>query len=301
MKTRDRILLYISKYSPVSEADRSAITQYCADHKIKANVPRIDKDKEKISFEEFREWMEKDCPEINDIIVFGDGTLIIVKDVTFKGITAGVTLAGDNTLGTGGFTFNYQDFKQASFDDKVRLQKALNGAGLSWNRKKKQAAPRMIPENNKYIRVSVLGDKIAFGVFREYNPEGKIVMYCVKETGKEVRYSLYDILDNLPGAYQVEAISNQEKKLLREELKEAGKQWSGYSSRIEPLEYKQEKGSVYYFLDDSLKVQSRVHKYPKDKQRSYGLNYFLNREEALEIADAIMELRLKQLSRKKKS
>lgn len=299
MKSRERILLYFSNYSPKSDVDRFAITQYCADHKIRIHIPKINENEEKISFDEFKEWLDKDCPESNDVITLGDGTAIIVKDVTFKQIIAGVTLTPNNELTVEDISFNAQPFRQATLEDKLRIQKELNRKNLSWNRKKKMAAEQIIPQNNKYIRISLLGEKIAFGVFREFNTEGKIVMYCVKEINKEVRYSLQDVLDELPEAYQIEAISNQEKSCLRNELAKVGKQWSGYSSRIEPLEYKQEKGATYYFINDALKVQSKIHKYPKDKQRAYGLNYFLNREEAQEIADAIMELRLKQLARKK--
>lgn len=193
MNVKERILLYFNSYSPESEIDRLAITQYCAEHKIRVNVPRVSGRGEKVCFEEFRKWLDGDCPEPNDVITFGDGSAVIVKDVTFKQIIAGVALSPEGRLAAGEISYRFQPFRHAGPGDRLRIQKELNRNNLSWNRKKKTVAPQAVPQNNKYIRISLLGEKLAFGVFREFNAEGKIVMYCVKETSREVRYSLSPI------------------------------------------------------------------------------------------------------------
>ena len=301
MKSKEQIISYFNKYTPKSEIDRLAIIQYCADKKIKINFADEEGDKENVEFNDFKAWFDKECPQGNEVIILEEKVLLIVKEVTFDHIVAGAALTKDHKLITEETAYSYAVYEEACIDDKVRFQKALNDAGLIWNKKNKKLIDRIQPQNNQYIRISLLGSKIAIGVFCELNAEGIPVMYCVKEINKAVRYSLYESMDNLPKHYQIEPMSAQERDSLNEELRKTGKQWCGHGRRIEPIAYKMENGVLYYFINDEWDVQAKIAKQPKDRKRFNKLNYFLNREDAKEIAEMLHEARLKQLARNTKT
>ncbi|MDR2626514.1 MAG: hypothetical protein LBC40_00580, partial [Dysgonamonadaceae bacterium] len=249
-----------------------------------------------LTFEQFREWFDKTLPAQNEVIVLEEsGTIGITKCLCVNEIVLGASLSPAGELSILETKIETTDYREASLDEKIRLQRELNNKGLLWNNRYSRLLGASAPMENIYLRVSLLGERIAVGVFREVNARGEIVMYCMKENGKPVRYSLYEVAGKRTD-YQLEPVSAQERKMLSDELEKVGKLWNGYAKRIEPLDFRLEKGLVYFCIDDTLGIRGiREKKAPKDHKRWQSGNYYRDRKDAEAMVALIEETRKKQL------
>ena len=299
MKDRKQICAYLSLVNIASEKDELAIESYLVRQKIVFDLSRHKEPKNDslpdITFEQFKEWFIPSLPDRNEVIVIENSGLIgITGCFCVDKIVLGVSLSADGKLNTTPVTIDNATYRRATMDEKICLQKAINREGLVWNLTRCRLMQAPLPADNQLVRVSLLGDKIAVGVFREFNTDGKTVMYCVKEKDKPVRYSLYEPVAD-KDASQLEPVSAQERELLAKELEKAGKLWNGFAKRIEPTRYRAEKGEVYYYIDDFLSpVTTFERNAPKDLKRFRSGNYYRNRSDVEEMLSVINNYRKQQ-------
>jgi hypothetical protein len=298
MKNRKQVLSYLETVAVVEEKDELAIESFLSRRSIILDRNEIQQTegKPEITFEQFREWFEKDLPDRNEVIVLEEtGVIGITRCLCVNEIILGVSLSLDGELNTGETKIETGAYRKASFQEKIHLQRALNSKGLLWNNRYSRLLGASAPLENIYLRISLLGERVAVGVFREINDKGEIVMYCMKENGKPVRYSLYEVAGKRSD-YQLEPVSAQEREMLSNELKKTGKLWNGHAKRIEPLDFRLEKGQTYYCIDDVLGIRGIIEKKaPKDLKRWRSGNYYRNRKEAEAVVVLIEETRKKQL------
>jgi hypothetical protein len=299
MKNKRQILAYLRQVNIATEKDELAIEAYLSRRSIilKLNKSvKTDAGLPEITLEEFAKWFDTCLPERNEVVVFKDtGAIGIIKDLSVNAIVLGVSLTAEGNLVTSEEKVENAAYRMANTDEKIRLQKELNKRSLTWNNSNSKLQDAVKPLENLQLRVSLLGERVAVGVFREINDAGEIVMYCVKENGKPVRYSLHEVV--APNAdYQLEPVSAQERAMLASELEKAGKTWNGHAKRIEPFDFRAQKGEVYYYIDDFLEITATQEKEkPKDVKRLRSGNYYRNRSDAEETLGLIVEHRKKQL------
>jgi hypothetical protein len=300
MKNKKQVIAYLQLVNIVSEKDELAIESYLVRQNIIINLSRYKKTDSgsmpNITFEQFREWFIPDLPDRNEVVVIEDSGLTgITQCFCVDEIMLGVSLSEEGKLTANLVKIADTTYRKASMDEKIRLQKAINREGLSWNLARSKLIEAHVPAGSQVLRVSLLGEKIAIGVFREINDEGKIVMYCVKENGKPVRYSLYEPVAD-KDEYQLEPVSVQERTLLAKELEKVGKVWNGFAKRIEPVNLRVEKGEIYFFIDDFLTITATTERnVPKDLKRLRSGNYYRNRSDAEEMLTVVNCHRKKQL------
>jgi hypothetical protein len=298
MKNRKQVLSYLNTVVVEEEKDELAIESFLSRRNITLEWNEIKKagGKTPVTFEQFREWFDRALPERNEVIVLEEsGVTGITKCLCVNEIVLGASLSPSGELSVLETKIETTAYRKASFEEKVRLQRELNNRGLLWNNRNSRLLGASAPLENIYLRVSLLGERIAIGVFREINDRGETVMYCMKENGKPVRYSLYEAAGNRSD-YQLEPVSAQERKMLSDELEKAGKLWNGYAKRIEPLDFRLEKGQVYFCIDDTLGIRGiREKNAPKDRKRWQSGNYYRDRKEAEAMVALIEETRKKQL------
>lgn len=152
----------------------------------------------------------------------------------------------------------------------LRLQRALYREGLVWNRWRNRLRPRETPKENVQYQISVLGQKIGYGVFREIDAKGRIVMYCMKLEDGPVRYSLREVVGPAED-YQLEPINVGQREELAKELEKAGVLWNGFYKRIEPVNYLAPAGKGYYYLDEFWEVCRTI-----EQGKTKGAKYFNN-------------------------
>jgi hypothetical protein len=295
MKDKRQISAFMKTVKPRELKDALAIEAYLAHGGIYIKFNPVRDSETLISFEEFTAWFEEDLPLKGDAIIFGENhTAGIVLEAGLDTFTLGVTLSGQDFSSTP-VKIPRTVFRRAEGEELFRLQRELNRRNLAWNAFGNKITGRLEPLNNLQLRVSLLGKRIALGVFREINEKGEIVMYCLKENDKPVRYSLYEVAGPASD-YQLEPVNVIERRTLASELEAVGKVWNGHAKRIEPLEFRSQKGEMYYYIDDYWEiVATRDNFRPKDRKKLKCGNYFRTREEAEEILSLTVEKRNSQL------
>ncbi|MDR2915746.1 MAG: hypothetical protein LBV74_13080 [Tannerella sp.] len=298
MKNKQQIVAFLKATRTREIKDELAIESFLARRGI---YVKFDESKKRghashsISFEDFEKWFDRELPGKGDAIVIGD-TIGIVQGLGFDSIILGVSLAGDGGLVTSAVKIPETDFRKADRAEMIRLQQEMNRAKLLWNKFNNEPAESILPADNLQLRVSLLGERVAVGVFREINNKGEIVMYCMKENGKPVRHSLYEIAGKASD-YQLEHVNTQDRAMLAGELEKAGKVWNGHAKRIEPVGLRVEKGRIYYYIDDFWDIIAVPDNYrPRDRKRLRRGNYYRNRHEAEKVLGLMVEERNRQLA-----
>ena len=297
MKNKQQIVAYLRATKTSEIKDELAIESFLARKGIYVKFDkskRTDNALHSVSFEDFERWFEEELPEKGDVIVI-ENTIGIVQGLSVSSIILGVSLTEKNILISSETEIPNSSFRKADKLEILRLQRELNKKNLCWNKFNSRLTESMHPSNNLQLRVSLLGERVAIGVFREINDKGKIIMYCMKENNKPARYSLHEEVGDVFD-FQLEPINNQERKMLAEELGKVGKVWNGHAKRIEPVNFRVNKGQIYYYIDDFWDIIATPDNYrPRDRKRLRCGNYFRNREDALRIVSLITEGRNKQL------
>ena len=102
--------------------------------------------------------------------------------------------------------------------------------------------------------------------------------------------SVNDSSNSRWGCYDLSYATEEEKQLLFDKMKEQGLKWNADEKRVEKIQWRAEKGGVYYFTDSCLKTANTVEVgYRVDTNRYNALNYFHTKEQAEEAAKRMKE------------
>ena len=173
----------------------------------------------------------------------------------------------------------------------LKLQQACHERKVAWSRHKSKLIKRFLPAHNQQIRITVLGEKIGLGVLRQIKDDGEVVMYCYLKFNEPVRYSLYESIGQ-ESHFQFEEMNSPERKTFAEELHAACKFWNGRLRRIEPINYRGEKGEPFSFINNFWEIEVSVE---EKRQKNLFLfkssNYFRSKENCAEILEMIKKER----------
>ena len=328
-KSKSAIHDFFRCYRPKNETHELAIAQFCAQRRFVVSIDATPDKRLPVTYEEFRQWFETDTPRRGDVVnLVGQG---IVETVGVnQSVCLYVSIRGDE-LDVASGCFDYTSLEIADKETVLRLQRALYREGLVWNRWRNRLRPRETPKENVQYQISVLGQKIGYGVFREIDAKGRIVMYCMKLEDGPVRYSLREVVGPAED-YQLEPINVGQREELAKELEKAGVLWNGFYKRIEPGKTKGAKyfnngnysryrepmeelrryllnelgvgpvsrseESVYYYLKEFWKVCRTTDKgRRRDIKRARSGNYSTDEASIRELALQLQEKRKEQLSR----
>ncbi|MDR1716508.1 MAG: hypothetical protein LBS20_11755 [Prevotella sp.] len=299
MKSNAQISALLKTMIPHENKDELAIEAFLARQGIYIKIPPVkegdDKNKKFITFEQFEEWFEKELPSPGEIIVM-NGLLGVVKGTKADLIILGAYLDEEMNFTPKDTELPIMSFRKAGKEEKIKLQRAFNRNNLSWNQYHNRIYESVRAQNNLQLRISLLGEKLGIGVFKEINEKGEIVMYCIKENEAPIRYSLHEII-GAADDFQIEPMNNADRKKLASDLEKAGKVWNGHAKRIEPNDFRSVAGSTYHYIDDYLEIRTAIDNYkPKDHKRFRSGNYFRSFTNAEAILNLIIETRNIQLS-----
>lgn len=270
-KSKSAIHDFFRCYRPKNETHELAIAQFCAQRRFVVSIDATPDKRLPVTYEEFRQWFETDTPQRGDVVnLVGQGISGIVETVGVnQSVCLYVSIRGDELNAASG-CFDYTSLEIADKETVLRLQRALYREGLVWNRWRNRLRPREIPKENVQYQISVLGRKIGYGVFREIDAEGRIVMYCMKPEDGPVRYSLREVVGPAED-YQLEPINVGQREELAKELEKAGVLWNGFYKRIEPVNYLAPARKGYYYLDEFWEVCRTI-----EQGKTKGAKYFNN-------------------------
>lgn len=288
-KNKVAIVNFFRYYRPENETHELAICQFCAKRHFSLTINGNEDGRFPVTYEEFKQWFEGEAPERGDVVVLPDqGVTGIVE---LSGIEQRVRLYAslhDGELCTESKEYDYKVLCQAQEEDRLKLQHAFYERGLSWNPWRSKIKPREIPVENVQYQISLLDRKIGYGVFREIDAEGRVVMYCVKLEGEPIRYSLHEVI-GFEKDYQLDKINVCQRGKLAEELADAGVLWNGFFKRIEPINYVSS-GSEYYYLNEFWEIyKGREQGKPRNVKYFNQGNYFREKKSIESLRSHLLE------------
>lgn len=267
-------------YRPEDETHELAICQFCAKRRFTVKIDGTRDDRKPVTYQLFKEWFETETPKRGDVVVIPEKGVTGIFEMT--GVNQSVCLFvsfRDGKLNPKPECYHYVSLRLADEEEVLQLQRAFNENRLAWNGWRSKVKPSEELLENVQYQISVLGRKIGYGVFREIDAEGRIVMYCVKPEGQPVRYSLREVIGPVSD-YQLEKINVGQRENLSVELAKAGMVWNGFFKRIEPIGYQLSPGFEYYYLNEYWEVcKAREQGKPRSLKCFNQGNYFREKPE----------------------
>ena len=164
---------------------------------------------------------------------------------------------------------NLADCREATTAEKIAMQKAMNNQNLVWDSYRKTIQEsRFTPKNGDYVRVSILGEDIISGVFKCFDDNGDIVMYCQLRKDGTLGYSQYEVIGPKEN-YQFQAIGSHARLSLIDALAKEGLVWN---NRRKCLEYIEDGVSAnkghrnYFYINECMEIRE-VQDAGKDRDR----------------------------------
>lgn len=291
MKNKNQIISFIKTVRAEDEMNQMAILGYCQNVLgIKVYFSEDNKNFPAINLVSFKSWIEEDTFQRGDVVVNKEnGGIGIVNSVEYRKLSLVAFADKAGVLHDGEQPAVQTGCRKATSDEMTGLQRLLNRKGLGWNRRQNSLYKQdYVPKENHQVRLSVLGNKMGLGVFKEIDADGKLVMYCVKMAGEAPRYSLHEVIGPAED-YQLNQISTYERDILTEELKKSGISWNGHLKRLEPVCLRADKGNVYHYLNDLFEIVTKPDDYQsRDTKRWRAGNYFTQLEEIEAVREKLV-------------
>ncbi len=283
MKSTKELVTFLKSVNTVEEKDELAIEAYLKRRGFKIRFHANNTHTHTITFEDFVNWFENKQVSKNDIVIFEDGGMGIVKQTTMDSIILGAYLKKEKLITTD-YIVPSTGFCLANSEEKQYLQRILNNNNYSWNKHKLKLVKRIRPVHNQHVRISILGEKLGYGVVKEIKNDGQVIMFIYMKIDGSFKLSLYEIIGN-ERDMQFEDMTISERKIFSDSLmKRSGRTWNGHLKRIEPLNFKGKTGDCFYFINLYWEIENAVEDETPKKWLFYkSCNYFRNRKDCLQI------------------
>lgn len=286
VKTKNQIIAFLRTVRATEEVHGMAIMGYCKNVlgiQVDFNENMEDRDLPDIKLEDFKKWLEDDTFYRGMVIYSPQDDIVgIIGTTSYQTISLCISLDQAGHLSQDPINLKREECREATKKEKLRLQHKLNDMGLGWNRRK-HAIFKLdyILRNNQQVRLSLLGEKMGLGVFKEVDENGQLVMYCVKMEDQSARYSKHEVVGAVKD-FQIEPISTYERRIFSEELKKYGVVWNGHLKTIDYAQIRAETGGIYYYLNDLFEVVTCVDEYRSRDTKRWKVGNYFTREDCAE-------------------
>lgn len=306
MKTQLQVLSLLNQYTPASDLDRDMITAFLEkNYHITPTTPIFapQAHENSIDVQSFLQWYKSGygASEVvktannHELVMLGKCTL---SEATMIGVLQGSIISASSQL------VKNTELEKATPEDIQRFLQALLDSAVQFNPKSMKLETKYFPTiNEKIFYHSYDFETNGIGIIRNINNDTlAIELYCCftypsrTEKGKlghsmhecntvNLRDFVFEPLLEASGCndnrFSTEDGISAYRRLKRE-LEKAGKIWRDRLHRIEPVNYRLEKGATYWYIDDKLRVVQTVEKgTPTSNKRYLCGNYFVSNEAAL--------------------
>lgn len=197
----------------------------------------------------------------------------------------------DGTLCLEEVVMSESDCCPASSEQKTVLQRLFNGSRLCWDPRKAVVRENgFLPADGERIRISVLGEPVATGIFRHVDDRGRAVFYCLLMEDGALRYNTSEIL-GAADEYQFQPIGSSARNKLSKAMEAAHVVWNGHLRCFELNKISPERREYYYYLDEYFQIRRVQDTYkPRDRKRKAAGNYFATVEEVRGIQECYLAI-----------
>lgn len=255
-----------------------------------------------ITVSDFLRWVDEGFGA-GDMVIDKSGNLCLLDDGGNDKLKVCLMISNNTPRKTHDVWLNPSEVSIASLEDCEKLERAMQDMGLEFANPQLELTTKLIPMSGQPVGFinHKTGEK-GIGVVHSISKDGDVFMYCFylySEASPHYSFNeklgaLYDFRFNKVYTYSKDFLK------LVEALKGVGKVWNHQRKRIEPLDYRKEKGQPYWFINANFRVEEKQDFYnASDHTRFLSSNYFSSREEAEEMVAIIVSERLKKLAEPK--
>lgn len=291
-KTNLQIQNFLVSNSYRSEADWEMISAFCQ-QKTDFNVNAEIDPQTGISASEFIEWYENGFGA-GDVV--SDGSEVYILGTShFKAVSA-IGKVSDEQVIILDTEMPVEGLKMAEEGIQLKVRDLMFSQGLQFSWKEMKLIEKYMPSVNERVIFHGKGVK-GLGVVRDVDYKtGEVELYCyyIYET-RQCGYNMHEKgIVNLQD-FWFEPMDNGDKRQskmngiacqrrLNRELGKFGKVWNERLHRVEPVEIQAEVGKTYWYITDKMTLTQDVEKgLQASRTRANAGNYFLKREDGLEI------------------
>ena len=293
MKTKKQIDHFLRKRKYKSEIDFEGISLYCKNkYGIKLHVPSsYSTTDHALDYAAFANWLESGYGA-GDVVKWGE-CIGLVQDSNIEDVK--ICLRIDrNGPNFDSITIPIQDITHADENALKRINHVLDEMGKEFGNPFFVITDKFIPGSGSLVCVQDhQTGKDGYGVVRQIQKTGEIIMYCYCYKGKTVKFNMHEYLGHINDfSFTSFKPTDYPRKALETELNKAGKSWNHYLKRIEPLNMRVGLNERYWYITDKMQVTSDIEKNKATSNKRYlAGNYFKREADAVAILEAEMEIR----------
>lgn len=299
MKTKKQIDHFLRKRKYKSEIDFEGISLYCKNkYGIKLHVPSsYSTTDHALDYAAFANWLESGYGA-GDVVKWGE-YIGLVQDSNIEDVK--ICLRIDrNGPNFDSITIPIQDITHADENALKRINHVLDEMGKEFGNPFFVITDKFIPGSGSLVCFqNHQTGQDGYGVVRQIQKSGEIIMYCYCYKGKTVKFNMHEYLGNVNDfSFTSFKPTDYPRKALETELNKAGKSWNHYLKRIEPVNMRVDLNERYWYITDKMQVTSDIEKNKATSNKRYlAGNYFKREEDAVAILAAEMEIRRDFLAR----
>lgn len=293
MKTKKQIDHFLRKRKYKSEIDFEGISLYCKNkYGIKLHVPSsYSTTDHALDYAAFANWLESGYGA-GDVVKWGE-YIGLVQDSNIEDVK--ICLRIDrNGPNFDSITIPIQDITHADENALKRINHVLDEMGKEFGNPFFVITDKFIPGSGSLVCFQDhQTGKDGYGVVRQIQKTGEIIMYCYCCKGETVKFNMHEYLGNVNDfSFTSFKPTDYPRKALETELNKAGKSWNHYLKRIEPVNMRVDLNERYWYITDKMQVTSDIEKNKATSNKRYlAGNYFRREEDAVAILEAEMEIR----------
>lgn len=206
-------------------------------------------------------------------------------------VAVAVRLSPDGRLLRDDVVMYEKDCREARQEEKLALQRAMNRHHLMWHVHRGDVRENLYrPRKGQMVKISLLGEQVILGVFREFDSDGRIVMYCMAEENARPRYSMHEVAGRAED-FQITPIPTSDRNSFNRSLEKEGLEWDGRQLRLIPRDERPPRGGSYYYLDEVFEIRNVRDAYkPKDRKRFDAGNYFTSLDDITQVRECILSI-----------
>lgn len=293
MKTKKQIDHFLRKRKYKSEIDFEGISLYCKNkYGIKLHVPSsYSTTDHALDYAAFANWLESGYGA-GDVVKWGE-YIGLVQDSNIEDVK--ICLRIDrNGPNFDSITIPIQDITHADENALKLINHVLDEMGKEFGNPFFVITDKFIPGSGSLVCFQDhQTGKDGYGVVRQIQKTGEIIMYCYCYKGEIVKFNMHEYLGNVNDfSFTSFKPTDYPRKALETELNKAGKSWNHYLKRIEPVNMRVDLNERYWYITDKMQVTSDIEKNKATSNKRYlAGNYFRREEDAVAILEAEMEIR----------
>lgn len=195
------------------------------------------------------------------------------------------------------------DYETVTEGERDGFYRTLGKHDLQYDSQKSAIIKKYVPKVNDRVKFFGNGGE-GIAIVRSVDAAKDVMeFYCyyifpTNEKGAEIGFSMHEDGIATLSTFTFEALSIGYYRRLQNELRNRGYLWNDKLKRIEPSDYRRDKGKPYWYISDKFRVVKEMDNWtPKSNERFLTGNYFTSLSDAMDMQGRITDERKDMLAK----